>query len=130
MALSVISTSIANTVSCTRMQRRTCQKTCGSITTAEDYIKDGCLFFAPAGRNTSPLPYTDQNSASCETYPVGKGRHRLLSSSSLDRRDLNRSAHLDVRQYTRERYIHSFDSIWQLHKLASSKRKQTQENIN
>lgn len=105
------------------------KKTCGSITTAEDYIKDGCLFCAPAGRNTSPLPYTDQNSASCETYHAGKGRHRLLSSTSLDRKDLSRSAHLDVRQYARERYIHSFDCVGQLHKLASSKRKQTQENI-
>lgn len=72
------------------------------ITTAEDEIKDGCLFFAPVGRNTNPLLYTDQNSASCETCPVGKGRHRLWSSNSLDRRDLNRSAHLDIRQYTRE----------------------------
>lgn len=34
------------------------------------YIKGGCLFFSPAGRNTSPLPYTGQNSASCGTCPV------------------------------------------------------------
>lgn len=61
----------------------------------------------------------------------GKGRHRLWSSNSLDRRDLNNSAHLDIRQYTRKWDVHSFDCIWQLHKLASSekKKKNTQENI-
>lgn len=51
------------------------------IITADDYIKGGCSFFAPAGRNTSPLPYTDQNSASCETCPVekeGPGCSRII----------------------------------------------------
>lgn len=54
---------------------------------------------APAGRNTSPLPYTDQNSASCETCPVEK--RQTCASNSSDR-ELKRSSYLDIRQYTRK----------------------------
>lgn len=40
--------------------------------TAEGDIRDACWVLVPAGRNTGPPLYTDQSSASCETFPAEK----------------------------------------------------------